>query len=162
MLIVGDGPLQSVLEEKAHELNLMGSCRFLGVRRDIPEILSALDVLIMPSVSEGLPYVLLEALAMGLPVVASLVNGVEEIIPDGEGGGYTIPSRSPERIVDALMAIHQVPDEAKRRAERGRRRVRQVFDASVSVRRWQDLYLQLRMDMSLQGGHRPTKQCLYP
>jgi glycosyltransferase involved in cell wall biosynthesis len=142
LLVVGDGPRRSLLEEKVREYNLTGSVQFLGVRHDIPEILSALDALIMPSVSEGFPYVLLEALAMELPVVASLVKGVDEIIRDGDEG-YAIVPRSPERILEALVAIWRQRDEARRRAKLGRCRVRNDFSIAASIQKWERLYLEL-------------------
>jgi glycosyltransferase involved in cell wall biosynthesis len=117
-------------------------CRFLGVRQDIPEILCALDVVVMPSVSEGFPYVLLEALAMKRPVVASHVNGVGEIIATGQEG-YLVPPRSPGPLGEAIRRVAAQPREAMERAERGWQRVRGEFSAETFLSRWQELYREL-------------------
>ncbi|MCB4757364.1 MAG: glycosyltransferase, partial [Elusimicrobia bacterium] len=69
LLIVGDGPLRSLLEYKTAYLGLRQNCRFLGVRLDIPEILSAMDLVALPSLSEGFPYAVLESMAMKKPII---------------------------------------------------------------------------------------------
>lgn len=142
LLVVGDGPLRLLLEAKTTEYGLRSHCQFLGVRSDIAEILAALDVLVMPSVSEGFPYVLLEALAMKKIVVASDVNGVSEIMST-ENEGYKIPARQPEKIEDALLQILRDPGGAAKRAENGYLRVKNHFDVKITIKRWEKLYTEL-------------------
>lgn len=142
LLIIGDGPLRPWLEKRSAEYGLRSFCQFMGVRQDIPEILAALDVVVMPSVSEGFPYVLLEALAMGRPTVAADVNGVSEIMVTGEEG-YRVPPRSADRLEEALSAILANPREAQRRAEVGRNRVLEHFGLSKTIRNWEKLYVDL-------------------
>lgn len=141
LLLAGDGPLRSWLEQKTVAYGLRPFCHFLGVRSDVPALLSVMDAVVLPSVSEGFPYVLLEALAMKRPVVASQVNGVSEIIPSSEEG-YLVPPRQPEKLEEALRRLLQDPGEARRRAENGHRRVKDRFDVRKSVARWEALYLE--------------------
>jgi glycosyltransferase involved in cell wall biosynthesis len=149
LLLVGDGPLRSELEEKTRRAGLEDNVMFMGVRQDVPEILAALDVLVMPSLSEGFPFALLEALSMGKVVVASRVNGVGEIMPTGEEG-FLIPPRSPEKLIEALLTALWNKEEAARRAVTGRRRVLREYDLKKSLTRWEALYRALAGDLLIK------------
>ncbi len=85
-VLVGDGPLRQELEELVSKLGITNSVRFLGTRRDVLALLHAADVFVLPSVSEGLPIAMLEAMAMGLPVIASNLEGITSVIVDGQHG----------------------------------------------------------------------------
>jgi glycosyltransferase involved in cell wall biosynthesis len=139
LLIVGDGPLRRWLENQVAALGLRQQCRFLGVREDVAALLSVMDVVVVPSVSEGLPYVIIEALAMGKPVVASLVNGVGEILKTKQEA-YGVPPRDPQKIIDALGAILHDPQEAQKRARKGQAAVRETFDVKRFLINWENLY----------------------
>ena len=93
-VIAGDGYLRPTLEIKANELCVQDNVRFLGTRTDVPELMSIADLFILPSTREGLPIVILEALRAKLPVIATEVEGVEEIILDGENGLLVPPGNS--------------------------------------------------------------------
>jgi len=142
LLIVGDGLLRPWLENTVTQYGLRPYCHFLGVRRDIPELLSLMDVLVVPSVSEGFPYVVIEGLALQRAVIATRVNGIPEILR-ADRDGYLVPPRQPEKIEEALYAILKNPAEAKARGENGARRVREEFDARKAIGRWEALYLEL-------------------
>jgi glycosyltransferase involved in cell wall biosynthesis len=86
IVLVGDGELRPVVEAEAHRLGFGPNLRLLGWRRDVPEILHCLAVFVLTSLWEGLPRVYLEALAAGVPVVGTRVDGAEEVISDGENG----------------------------------------------------------------------------
>ncbi len=101
LLLVGDGPLRGDLEEKARDWGLSENVVFLGFREDIPDILGAMDLFILPSYWEGLPISLLEAMAAGVPVIASNIGGVNEAVKNGKTGRLFTPGSHEE--LAALM-----------------------------------------------------------
>ena len=143
MLLVGDGPDRAAIEAQARDLRLgPESVRFLGLRADIADLLSASDFFVLPSRTEGLPLSVLEAMACRLPVVATPVGGIPELCTDGEHGFLT-----PVEDVDALAAAMDrlILDGALRRSlgEAGFRRVRDEFSFDQMTRRYEDLYREL-------------------
>jgi glycosyltransferase involved in cell wall biosynthesis len=100
-VVVGDGPEREALEVLAHDLHLTGQCVFLGRRRDVPEILSALDVLVVPSREESFGLVALEGVAAGVPTIASEVAGLREILEGVDLVKFVRPD-DPEAIARAL------------------------------------------------------------
>lgn len=103
-VFVGDGELYGALQRMAKDLGVERACRFVGVREDIADILAAADLFVLPSLSEGFPFVLLEALAMGCPVVASRVNGIPELIEDHKTG-LLVPARDPQALATAIREL---------------------------------------------------------
>lgn len=91
LLFVGEGPLRSLMSEWVAEHGLKSNVHFAGWRPDVPELLKAADVLVLPSLWEGMPNIVLESMAAGLPVVVSRVEGTEELIHDGKTGLLTTP-----------------------------------------------------------------------
>jgi glycosyltransferase involved in cell wall biosynthesis len=85
-LMIGDGVLRSALEDRARALGVADACRFLGARTDVARLLATVDLAVLPSRSEGLPFAVLEAMAVGTPVVATNVGGVAEVVQDGVTG----------------------------------------------------------------------------
>lgn len=144
LLLIGDGPLRGSLEREAAALGLGEVCRFLGVRRDIPELLAAIDVALLPSLTEGFPYALLESLAMGKPTLVTSIGGVAEAMPTGQEA-FAVPPASPEKIAEAILTILWNPDEARERARKGRERVTKQYDAVRWIQAWQEFYLSLAM-----------------
>jgi len=120
-LIVGDGPERARLEKIAK-----GAVIFLGQRDEIPELLHAMDVFVLPSLAEGFGMAAAEAMACGLPVIASDVGGLREIVAPNETG-ILVPPREANALANAILEL--LHDENKRRAfgERGRARVEQNF-----------------------------------
>lgn len=126
-LLVGDGSLRGSLSGLVAERRLEEHVRFLGFRNDIPEILSASDLLVLPSLSEGLPWVLLEAMAAGKPVIASDVGGVREVLVEGETGRL-VPPGDPQALANVLEELLAAGDEELQRlGEAGRQRVERSF-----------------------------------
>jgi glycosyltransferase involved in cell wall biosynthesis len=127
LVLVGDGPERPAIEALARELGVAGRVRLLGARSDVPRLLSGADVLLLSSVSEGIPLTPIEAMAAGLPVVATDVGGVGEVVVDGETG-LLAPARD-----DAALAVHlaRLAGDAglrRRFGEAGRARARRLFD----------------------------------
>jgi len=143
LLLVGRGSLQADTESLAAALDLESAVRFLGVRRDVPEILSAADGYLMSSAWEGMPMVLLEAAAAGLPIVTTAVGGNLEVVGDGESG-FLVPPRDADALGEAMLRLMGLSD-ADRRAmgERGRERVRSRYGLGRVVERWMELYREL-------------------
>ncbi len=131
-LFVGEGELEDALQRRARELGVERACRFVGVRADIADILAAADLFVLPSLSEGFPFVLLEALAMGCPVVASRVNGIPELIEEGKTG-LLVPARDPHSLARAILKLLSDPAAASRMGAAGRTVVREQFTADCMV-----------------------------
>ncbi len=131
--IAGDGEHRERLEWRAGELGLgkavafLGSCDAGRVRR----LLAGAAALVVPSIYEGTPLVVLEAMAAGIPVVASAVSGIPEVVLDGESG-WLVPPEDPRALREALEEVLARPGEARRRGEAGRRRWRS--DTALSRR----------------------------
>lgn len=131
-VFAGDGELRDQLHRLAVELAVEGSCRFVGVREDIADILAAADVVVLPSLSEGFPFVLLEALAMGCPVVASRVNGIPELI-ENHKTGLLVPARDPRALAAAIREMLSNPTAASKLGAAGRAVVRERFTVDRMV-----------------------------
>jgi glycosyltransferase involved in cell wall biosynthesis len=152
LLLVGRGSLQAEVEALARETGLASAVRFLGVRSDVPELTSAADGYVMSSAWEGMPMVLLEAAAGGLPVVATRVGGNQEVVRDGETG-FLVPPRDAPALAAAMVRLMELPE--PRRLEmggRGRDRVRDQYGLSRVVDRWEELY---REELVGRGVARP-------
>ena len=102
--IIGDGQLRESLETQSRALGLNGIVEFLGARIDVPAQLRQFDLFILPSLWEGLPYVLLEAMAAGVPIVTTDVDGVREMITGGRGG-IVVPSRNAHALAAAVIDL---------------------------------------------------------
>jgi glycosyltransferase involved in cell wall biosynthesis len=140
LLLVGRGSLQEETEALARDLGLGGAVRFLGVRTDVPEVMSAADGYLMSSAWEGMPMVLLEAAAAALPIVATKVGGNEEVVRH-EGTGFLVPPSDHEALGRAMLRLSEL-SEPERRAmgERGREHIRTTYDLERVADRWEDLY----------------------
>jgi glycosyltransferase involved in cell wall biosynthesis len=131
-VFVGNGELRDQLQRLVRELAIERSCRFVGIREDIADILAAADVVVLPSLSEGFPFVLLEALAMGCPVVASRVNGIPELI-ENRKTGLLVPARDPRALDAAIREVLSDPTAASQMGAEGRALVHERFTADHMV-----------------------------
>lgn len=138
-VVAGDGPALGEVRRLAATCGLGGAIRFLGRRDDIPRVLSALDVFVLPSRSEGLPLALMEAMASGLPVVATAVGGVPEVIREGING-CLVPAGDCVALADRLQGLIGDPDLRARLGAAARLTAERQFDAGAMVRRVEDLY----------------------
>jgi glycosyltransferase involved in cell wall biosynthesis len=141
-LIAGDGPQRKELQDLAMHLGLAGRVSFLGWRDDAVELLGVLDIFCMSSRWEGCPMVLLEAMAMRCPVVATDIGGVREIVVNEETGLLVAPDDS-EALADAVIRLLSAGTERERMAEAGRRRVEQHFGAAKMLATYARLYRDL-------------------
>jgi len=141
LLLVGQGELEESLKGEVAKRRLDDHVRFLGFRSDVPELLSLLDVFVLPSLSEGLSMALLEAMAAGKPVVATRVGGNPEAVVDGDTG-FLIDAESPESISDRVVRLLRDKAQAARMGERGRRRAHEKFSFRATVDQYQRYYEQ--------------------
>jgi glycosyltransferase involved in cell wall biosynthesis len=141
-LIVGDGPERASLERLTAQLGLQHTVQFLGSRTDVPDLLSALDIAVCCSDFEGSPLAVMEYMEASLPVVASAVGGLPDLIEPGVHG-LLVPPRDPPALAEALAELLGDPQRARAMGARGRERRRAEFDIDVLVRRLEDLYLEL-------------------
>ena len=140
LVIVGQGSLQGEAEALAGELGLRDAMRFLGARDDVPAVMSAGDGYVMSSAWEGMPMVLLEAAAAGLPIVATAVGGNGEVVRDGESG-FLVPARDSEALGQAMLRLMGLPEEQRRAiGKRGREHVRANYGLHRVAERWERVY----------------------
>ncbi len=138
----GEGVCGKELEKQAQRLKIADRCRFVGFRRDLDEIFRAMDLMVLPSLTEGLPNVALEAFACAKPVVATAVGGVPEVVEDGENG-LLVPARRSDLLAEAmakLLASHEV---RRRMGEEGRRTVETNFTFDRQTRKLEEVYQEL-------------------
>lgn len=138
-LIVGDGPLRNQLETMATEVGLADSVIFTGYRSDVASCLAASDLFVLPSLREGIPSVLLEAMSIGLPVICTRVGGVPEVVTDGETGMLVAPS-SPTQLAEAILYLLYDPARAQQMGVKGRDRVVAEFAPARVVAQWAEIY----------------------
>lgn len=137
--LIGEGPLRSEIEAEIQTRKLGSSFRVLGVRRDVEAILSAADMLLLPSLWEGLPMVALEASAAGLPIVGSDLPGMREIVAH-EQTGILVPVNATEAYVKALQALLDNAPRRKSMGAAGRQRIQHHFSRAVSTQNLYALY----------------------
>lgn len=125
VVIVGDGSERAALETLHLSLGLAESVRFLGARSDVQAVLNMADAFVMTSLTEGLPMALIEAMAAGLPCVATAVGGIPAVLADG--AGITVPPANPSAVAEALTQLADNEPLRRRLAERGRQKVQSQY-----------------------------------
>jgi len=135
LVAAGIGEMRQSMEDRATQLGISSRVRFLGKipHGDVPIAIAAGNVFVLPSLSEGQPTVVCEAMACGRPVVATAVDGTPEIVCDGETG-FLVPPRDPERLADALARVLDDPRLAARMSARADEiaKVRYTWDANAA------------------------------
>ena len=139
--VAGGGSCLEDLKGLAAELGVAERVTFLGEVRDIPALLSRARMFVQPSLSEGIPLTVLEAMARGLPVVATRVGGLPEVVIDGETG-LLVPAADPPALAEAVLTLWRDPDAAGRMGDAGRRRAEERFDVRRMVSQYEALYLE--------------------
>jgi len=142
--LVGDGPLRSSLEALARDLGIGDRVVFMGARNDVSRQLGMLDVVVIPSHAEGMSNALLEAMAMGRPVVATAVGGNVDVVRDGVTG-LLVPACEPAAMAGALADLLADPAMGARLGAAARCWVRQELGLERMLRRYEALYLSLAM-----------------
>jgi glycosyltransferase involved in cell wall biosynthesis len=158
-LVAGDGPLSDSLKEEAMELGLASVIHFLGFRTDVRDWMATLDLLVFSSLSEGVPYSLLEAMSLGVPVVATAVGGLSEIIEDGVTGLLVQP-KDPEALAHACLELLNDPGRRQQMATASRQRCAVHF----SDLRMAEAIHQVYHEVTSQDGEQEpaSKQVAFP
>jgi glycosyltransferase involved in cell wall biosynthesis len=152
-----EGNYQPQLELLARELNLEHRVIFTGQRHDVPEILREVDIVVHPSLTEGLSNVILEAMAAGIPVIATRVGGNPELVEDG-GTGYLVSVGDAGQIANAICRLLEQPHMARAFGETARQRVIDEFAMNRMLSRTEDLYLRV-LEERLAGAARNRVHC---
>jgi glycosyltransferase involved in cell wall biosynthesis len=139
--IVGEGELQTELEARASALGLGDRLVFTGFRRDVAEALTALDLVVFPSLWEGTPLTVLETLAMGKPIVSTDADGLQDVLTPGHDA-VMVPRRNAKALADAMIALAQAPAERARLAANAKVTGAQ-YDIDLFVRKMERLYVLL-------------------
>ena len=150
-VLAGDGPLRAQLEAQARELGVAHRCLFLGHRSDVPALLAAADLFVLPSLYEGLPVSVLEAMAAQRPVVATAIGGTDEAVTH-EADGLLVPPRDPAALAAAIRRLRTDPALAQRLAAAGRRRVERDFSSVVMGRNVMRIYGEVMREAGNPGG----------
>ena len=140
--MVGDGPEEQHLRAEVQARGLKEEVIFLGFRDDIPNVLKEVDILVLPSTTEAFPRVVIEGMAMGLPVIGTSVGGIPEAIVHGKTG-LVVPPRDPGALHEALRILITSPDLRTRFGIEGRKRVETLFDNELNVHKVEDIYTTL-------------------
>lgn len=144
LALAGSGSLEAELKEKARALGVAGNVRFLGAYPQLLRFYPLLDFLVLPSLWEGLPLCILEAMSLGLPIIATKVGGVGDALEDGKTARL-VPPGDPAALARAIGGFLEDPEGARAFGEAGRRAFEERHDAAVMVRAYLELY----------GGARP-------
>ncbi len=141
-LMVGDGPLRGDMERRSRDLGVSENFIFLGFRRDVARLLSGADLMVMPSLNEGLGMSMVEAMALSLPVVGTEVGGIPEVVEDGVTGLLVPPNDSGE-LARACIEVLKDIDRAREMGIQGRKRADRLFDIKNTVMATEALYREL-------------------
>jgi glycosyltransferase involved in cell wall biosynthesis len=141
LLLIGEGDYRARIMKKVVKNNLTNHVDFLGVRKDIARILSGCDIFVLSSISEGFGLALVEAMAMGLPVVSTNVGGVREVVRDGVNGILVEPN-APGAMAEA---IEELIKDKERREQMGKKgiEIAKGFDIQITTRKYNELYYRL-------------------
>lgn len=141
--VAGQGPLLEALRQQAADMRISEYVTFLGLRRDIPLLLCAADGFVLSSSWEGLPNVVMEAMAAAKPVVATCVGGVPELVQHGING-YIVPPDDPQALAAAMIKMMSLPEaERKAMGQAGRAHVEAKYSLDGVVDQWEALYAEM-------------------
>ena len=141
LLIAGNGPLEEQLKAETNKLNIDKHVKFLGLRKDIPELLKIFDVYVLSSISEGLPMGLLEAMAAGCPVIATSVGDIPEVIKTNETG-ILIKPESHDDIANAVVNLFGNSSLRNKIIINAQKVFNEQFEAAIMTKQYEKLYRQ--------------------
>jgi glycosyltransferase involved in cell wall biosynthesis len=135
----GSGPLEYAVRKLSEELGIAAICHFIGEYRDVPSLLGILDCFVLPSLWEGFPIVLLEAMAAGIPIVATDIPGNDEAVFSGKNGWLVAPGNH-AALAEKVLSLLNNPNQAASFAEFGRERIQQEFTRAKMIASIQNVY----------------------
>jgi glycosyltransferase involved in cell wall biosynthesis len=139
VVITGEGPDRPAIEQMIEHYGLQQSVTLAGARSDMPNVYAAMDIFVLPSLNEGLPMTLLEAMAAGKPVIASRVGAIPDVVEDGANGLLVTPGDS-SGLCDALARLLNAPDLCRRMASQAHEWVGRNFTSEIMAKRYRLLY----------------------
>lgn len=142
LLVIGGGARENELRALALDLGIESVTRFLGVRRDVSELLPGLDASCLSSVHEGVPMTVIESMAAGLPIVATDCGSLRDLVAEGEQG-YLVPVGDAHALADRLLRLAEDPKLRARLGRNGRNRVERDFQITTTARRYEQLLTEL-------------------
>ncbi len=145
LVLIGDGPLRARCAALLEQAGLQGHAWLPGARDDVPDLLRAMDLFVLPSLAEGISNTILEAMASGLVVIATAVGGNAELVVDGETG-CLVPAADSSALADALQCYVIDPERRECHARAARRRAEDVFGLELMLERYTALYEELLTD----------------
>lgn len=154
LLVIGDGPKRRELESIVSRIGIARHIIFTGWIQRISEVLAAMDLLLLPSLAEGLGVSLIEGMAMGLPVIGTTAGGIPDMIHD-QVNGFLVPPRDPDAIAKRALQLLRDPELSARMGRAGRTLVQEEFSSSIMARRNEALYLRLLANKG-RGRKSPT------
>ena len=157
-LIVGDGPCREQLAALAQATRVADRFQFVGHRDDVPALLAGADLFVLPSESEAFPNAIIEAMAAGLPVVATSVGGIPELVTEGVTGRL-VPPGDANAIAEALIDLLDAPERAASFGRAGRRTIEQTYSFDRMVAQFESLYIE---GLARSGVRRPVAAARLP
>ena len=139
LVMIGDGPLRSEAQALLEQASCSALAWLPGERNDVPEIMRGLDCFVLPSLAEGISNTILEAMASGLPVIATDVGGNGELIEEGSTGEL-VPKSDVEALAGRIVALARQRERAKAMGQAGRQAVERRFSMTAMVGQYQELY----------------------
>jgi glycosyltransferase involved in cell wall biosynthesis len=149
LLVAGQGPFRHAFEQQVRSLGCESDARFLGFRQDVPDLMTAADLVVLPSVAEAFGLVLTEALYLGTPVMATRVGGIPEIVNDGVDG-VLVPPTDSQALANAIVELLHDPERRQKMAGAGREKVINKFRFEDMVRAYEAVYEEVL------NGHQPS------
>jgi glycosyltransferase involved in cell wall biosynthesis len=141
-VLFGDGPLREVLMSQVHAAGLSGHVALAGFQHNLDAFIPFLDALVLPSFTEGLPNVVLEALAASVPVVATAAGGTPEVVEDGKSG-FLVPPGDAQALAERIQALLGCEEKRRAMGRYGHNRVRRSFTFAMQARRYRQLFVGL-------------------
>lgn len=139
VLVIGEGSLEQDLRLMAAQSNILTNTHFLGFRSDIAELLAIIDILVLPSLFEGMPLTLIEASAMGVPMIASRVDGSSDVVVEGETG-FLVEAQNTGELRARLHTLITNPDLRRSMAKNAAQYAREKFDMKKQIVQLEDVY----------------------
>jgi len=139
LMLIGDGPERHGIERLIDKMDLRRNITLTGYRSDVPELLRCADTLVLPSETESAPLTILEAMSTGLPVIATRVGGVPEIVEDGRTG-FLVPLKHPEDIAEKILGLHADREKLRRMGAAAREAVLERYSTDRVVKQYLEVY----------------------
>jgi glycosyltransferase involved in cell wall biosynthesis len=157
LVVAGEGPARSEIERSIIDLQLHNNVRLLGDRKDMPELYASFDFFVLPSLNEGMPLTVLEALASGLPVVATRTGAIPSVVRDGVSGILVEPG-DVGSLAAAILKLTRDPELRDRMGAAGRQKVRAEYTASSMAHRYLELYRSAQSESRADALHATAPQ----